>query len=58
MLGGFRVLGRGVAEAARGARAVGLAGAAADGTLAERAGLLVAALDPCVASAIAIQEGN
>ena len=44
--------------AADGPLAQGLAGAAADGTLAERTGLLVAALDPCVASAIAIQEGN
>lgn len=36
--------------------AQGLAGAAADDALAERAGLLVAALDPCVASAITIQD--
>ncbi|MDQ2105639.1 nickel-dependent hydrogenase large subunit, partial [Azospirillum isscasi] len=42
--------------AADGPLAHGLADAAADGALAERAGLLVAALDPCVASAIAIQE--
>ncbi|WP_353860449.1 nickel-dependent hydrogenase large subunit [Azospirillum formosense] len=42
--------------AADGPLAQGLAGAAADGALAERAGLLAAALDPCVASAITIQD--
>ncbi|CAO3379343.1 nickel-dependent hydrogenase large subunit [Azospirillum argentinense] len=42
--------------AADGPLAQGLAGAASDAGLAERAGLLVAALDPCVASTIAIQD--
>ncbi|MBK3775722.1 hydrogenase [Azospirillum brasilense] len=36
--------------------AQGLAGASANGALAERTGLLVAALDPCVASVITIQD--
>lgn len=42
--------------AADGPLARGLEGTAADVGLAERAGLLVAALDPCVASAITIQD--
>ncbi|UKJ74646.1 nickel-dependent hydrogenase large subunit [Azospirillum brasilense] len=42
--------------AADGPLAQGLAGTAADAGLAERAGLLVAALDPCVAAAITIQD--
>ncbi|MBK3733156.1 hydrogenase [Azospirillum brasilense] len=42
--------------AADGPLAQGLAGAASDAGLAERAGLLVAALDPCVASSITIQD--
>ncbi|MFC5354013.1 nickel-dependent hydrogenase large subunit [Azospirillum himalayense] len=41
--------------AADGPLAQGLEGTAADAGLAERAGLLVAALDPCVAAAITIQ---
>ncbi|KAA0684181.1 nickel-dependent hydrogenase large subunit [Roseomonas genomospecies 6] len=44
--------------AADGPLAQGLAAAAADAALSERAGLLVMALDPCVASSIAIREGN
>lgn len=44
--------------AADGPLAQGLADAAADAALAERAGLLVMALDPCVASSIAIREGD
>ncbi|QCO17844.1 hydrogenase (plasmid) [Azospirillum brasilense] len=42
--------------AADGPLAQGLDGTAADAGLAERAGLLVAALDPCVACAITIQD--
>lgn len=44
--------------AADGPLTQGLTGVAAGTALAERAGLLVAALDPCVASSIAIQEGD
>ncbi|TWA66768.1 coenzyme F420-reducing hydrogenase alpha subunit [Azospirillum baldaniorum] len=42
--------------AADGPLAQGLDGTATDAALAERAGLLVAALDPCVASTITIQD--
>ncbi|WP_144019249.1 nickel-dependent hydrogenase large subunit [Azospirillum baldaniorum] len=42
--------------AADGPLAQGLDGTATDAALAERTGLLVAALDPCVASTITIQD--